>query len=192
MSSESRTARLKNLRRLESEGPVKTDTSRTNTLSAQGSLANDMQCVLGPNITNRVAALVCGPVLRVSWSWQPLLVWQRRVGFERVAEDIEAAVARNPFRHEAHVQRIDKAQGWTQRAIRNAHFRFHRDVVEDRHPRGFAAGTRRGRHRNQRQHFVHNWEPTADRSSHVVEEVSGRIAAEQVGRFGGVDDASTA
>lgn len=82
-------------------------------------LAQNTESVLGPNVTDGVAALVGRPLDRVVRSRPSLLERHGREGLQRVAQNVEAGVGSHSLRHMLNVQGIDQSQGWLQGSVSN-------------------------------------------------------------------------
>ena len=96
-----------------------------------------------------------------------------------MAQDVETRAGGDHRRQVARVVRVDDADGWPQRAMRDAGLGVHLDQIKDRHTGGLAASPRGGW--NRHQWLERSWDGKA-----LAERIRSTVAGEvsELGEIG--------
>ena len=148
-------------------------------------LRHQLDGALGPQIADRIGALVGGPQRRLRRRLARR-VGQRGERLDGVAEYVQPGAGRHRRRQGPGVVRVDDAQHRPQRAMGDPGLGAHRQVVEYRHAGGFAAGAGGSGHRHQRLERSRHRLAAANRLIDVGQQLR-RVGGVEIGGLRGVD-----
>ncbi|GIS60657.1 MAG: hypothetical protein CM1200mP2_28820 [Planctomycetaceae bacterium] len=114
----------------------------------------------------------------------------RGVGFQGVAEHVQAGRGRDGRRHGSRVVSVDDSEGGLEVPVRDSCLGVHFDQVEDRHAGRLASRAGGGRDCDQWLQGARNRPTSADRGVDVFEKI-GRVGGIEIGGLGRVDGAAT-